>query len=40
MKDPYKELRDNLNVIKEEGLYPIVEFCLKIIVKIVRRLKL
>lgn len=29
MKDPYKDLRYHINVIKEEGLYPIAEFCLK-----------
>lgn len=29
MKDPYKDLRYHINVIKEEGLYPLVEFCLK-----------
>ena len=29
MKDPYKDLHYHINVIKEEGLYPIAEFCLK-----------
>lgn len=29
MKDPYKDLQYHINVIKEEGLYPIAEFCLK-----------
>lgn len=36
MKDPYKDLRYHMNVIKEEGLYPIGEFGLKVMVSFVR----
>lgn len=36
MKDPYKDLQYHINVIKEEGLYPIAEFGLKVMVSFVR----